>query len=157
MIARFQSVCDELDRLIEQWGPALLSLPEGIHNGRRNDQDRTIKQIVGHMVDSASNNTHRIIHLQYRTSPVDYPDYANLGNNDRWIAIQNYREEPWDLLVQLWISVNRHFVHVVRQVDPEKIGQVWISALGDAVTLEAMIVDFPRHFKLHLSEIEELI
>jgi hypothetical protein len=32
---------------------------------KRNSQNRTVKQIVGHLVDSASNNTHRIIHLQY--------------------------------------------------------------------------------------------
>ena len=79
----------ELLRLVNEWELRLLSLPEEVIGNRRNIQNRTIKQIVGHMVDSASNNTHRIIHLQYNSSPLIYPDYANLGNNDRWIAIQN--------------------------------------------------------------------
>ena len=79
----------ELLRLVSEWELRLLSLPEEVICNRRNIQNRTIKQIVGHMVDSASNNTHRIIHLQYNSSPLIYPDYANLGNNDRWIAIQN--------------------------------------------------------------------
>ena len=77
----------ELLQLVNEWELRLLSLPEDVIGNRRNSQNRTIKQIVGHMVDSASNNTHRIIHLQYNASPLIYPDYANLGNNDRWIAI----------------------------------------------------------------------
>jgi len=53
-------------------------------------QYRNIKQILGHKIDSASNNTHRIVYLQYRESPCDYPNYATKGNNDKWIAIQDY-------------------------------------------------------------------
>jgi len=109
------------------------------------------------MVDSATNNTHRIIHMHYQDSPISYPDYANLGNNDRWISIQNYQEEDWDLLVKLWASVNRHIVHLIKQVDEAKLDQVWISALNEEVSLREMITDYPRHFKLHLDEITELI
>jgi hypothetical protein len=109
------------------------------------------------MVDSASNNTHRVIHLQYQPPPLIFPDYANLGNNDRWIAIQNYKEEEWNDLVQLWKYSNKHFVHVVRNINAGKLDNFWISGLNEDITLEAMVVDFPRHFKLHLSEIDELI
>ena len=43
------------------------------------------------------------------------------------------------------------------QVDEAKLQQVWISALGDKVSLKEMLMDFPRHFRLHLQEIDELI
>ena len=122
-----------------------------------NKQQRTIREIVGHMIDSATNNTHRIIHMHYQESPVSYPDYANLGNNDRWITIQNYLEEDWELLVNLWASSNSHIIHVIQQVDEAKLQQVWISALGEEVSLQEMIMDYPRHFRLHLQEIDELI
>jgi hypothetical protein len=154
---QFESISRELLSLIEEWEPKLLALSDDVMAERRNSQNRTIKQIVGHMVDSASNNTHRVIHLQYQPSPMTFPDYANLGNNDRWIAIQNYQEENWNDLVQLWKYSNIHFAHVIRNVNPEKLGHVWISALNQEISLEAMVVDFPRHFKLHLSEIDELL
>jgi len=109
------------------------------------------------MVDSASNNTHRIIHLQYQQSPLIYPDYANLGNNDRWIAIQNYQEEEWQNLVQLWKYINLHFVHVLGHINEKKLNNEWISALDQRITLQAMVDDYPRHLKLHLEEIEELM
>lgn len=147
----------ELLRLVSEWELRLLSLPEEVIGNRRNIQNRTIKQIVGHMVDSASNNTHRIIHLQYNASPLIYPDYANLGNNDRWIAIQNYQNKNWENLVQLWKYSNLHIAHVIDNVNPEKLNNEWISALHQQVSLKAMILDYLSHFKLHLNEIEDLI
>jgi hypothetical protein len=153
----FKSITQELLNLIKEWEPKLLALPEEVITERRNSQNRTIKQIVGHMVDSASNNTHRIIHLQYQQSPLIFPDYANLGNNDRWIAIQNYQDEEWKNLVQLWKYTNIHIVHVIQNINTEKLDNVWISALNEKISLKAMVVDFPRHFKLHCDEINELI
>ena len=157
MSKAFDQICNELRNFITDWEQKLNSLPEDITSGRRNKQQRTIREIVGHMIDSATNNTHRIVHMHYQESPVSYPDYANLGNNDRWIAIQNYQEEDWDLLVKLWASINNHIVHVIQQVDEAKLQQVWISALGEEVSLQEMIMDYPRHFRLHLEEIDELI
>jgi hypothetical protein len=93
MEKEFEPVVQGVLTLLDEWEPKLLKLPSDVITQRRNVQHRTIKQIVGHMIDSASNNTHRIVHMQYQSSPLIYPDYANLGNNDRWIAIQNYQTE----------------------------------------------------------------
>ena len=154
---KFESISRELLSLIEEWQPKLLALGKDVITERRNSQNRTIKQITGHMADSASNNTHRVIHLQYQQSPLIFPCYASHGNNDRWIAIQNYQEKDWNDLVQLWKYTNMHFVYVIENVNTEKLDNVWISGLNEKISLEAMVVDFPRHFKLHLNEINELI
>ena len=157
MIKAFEEIRDELSTLITSWEKKLASLPEATISKRINSQGRTIRQILGHMVDSASNNTHRVIHMHYQSSPVKYPDYANLGNNDRWIAIQNYQQEDWAELVKLWAAINRHFVHLIAQVDEGKLNQQWISALNEKISLREMIDDYPGHFKLHLNEISALI
>jgi len=144
-------------RLTEIYELKLLALSEDTIENRRNSQNRNIKQIIGHMVDSASNNTHRIIHLQYQPSPLHYPDYANLGVNDKWISIQNYEGENWYNLVQLWKYSQFHITHVIEKVDGGKLKNVWTSALNVEVTLEEMIIDYPRHFHLHLAELDELM
>lgn len=147
----------EILSLIEKWEPKLLSLSEDIITFRQDSETWSIKETVGHMVDSASNNRHRIIHLQYESSPLIYPDYANLGNNDRWVDIQNYQTENWYDLVQLWKYSNLHLVHVINNVNMDKLDNEWITALNQRVSLKAMIIDYLRHLKLHLSEIDELI
>lgn len=153
----FPDQYSELTELIQRWEVKLALQPAETVGWRKNTQGRTIRQIVGHMVDSATNNTHRIVHMHYQDSPVSFPDYANLGNNDRWIAIQNYQEEDWEELVKLWAAVNRHMVHLIRQTDPSKLDHYWVSALKEKVTLREMISDYPRHFKLHINEISALI
>jgi uncharacterized damage-inducible protein DinB len=157
MIQIFEESYRELSTLISKWETKLAKLPERTVTTRQNSQGRTIRQVLGHMVDSATNNTHRVVHMHYQKSPVKYPDYANLGNNDRWIAIQNYQEEDWSELVKLWAAVNQHMVHLIGQVDEDKLNQQWISALNERISLREMIYDYPRHFKLHLNEISALI
>lgn len=153
----FETIGQELLDLTEEWKLKLLALSNEAITKPRNSQNRNIKQIVGHMVDSTSNNSHRIIHLQYQESPLIFPDYANFGNNDRWIAIQNYEEKDWNDLVQLWKYANKHIVHVIRNINTDKLDNEWISGLNERISLRAMVIDFPRHFKLHLHEITELI
>ena len=143
--------------LMAAWEPRLSALSEDVVSNRRNSQNRNIKQILGHMVDSATNNTHRIIHLQYQGNPLIFPDYAALGNNDRWISIQNYQTENWIDLVQLWKYSNRHIIHVINNVNPDKLDNIWLSALDEEVSLRNMINGYLSHFELHLNEIEELI
>ena len=152
----FQVNNQELLDLIEIWESRLLALDENIIVMRRNSQNRNIKQIVGHMVDSTSNNTHRIVHLQYQPSPFAFPDYANFGNNDRWIAIQDYQTENWKNLVQLWKYVNLHIVHVINHVNEDKLDNQWISAKDENISLKNVIINYLWHFKLHLEEIDEL-
>lgn len=150
-------ISQEISDLANDWEIVLRKLPEEIISQKRNSQNRTIKQIVGHIIDSTSNNTHRIVHLQYQSSPLIFPNYATFGNNDRWIAIQDYENEDWETLVQLWKYSLLHISHVIKNVKAGKMKNEWLSGPGEKVTLEEMIIDFPRHLKLHLSEITEMI
>lgn len=153
----FEPDCEILLQLLTEWEAKLAALPEEVISDRRNAQNRGIRQILGHLVDSASNNTHRVVHLQYRESPCSFPNYATFGNNDRWIAIQNYQNEDWQTLIQLWKFTNLHLVHVIRNVDSSKIDNQWISGENSMVTLGRMIADYLPHLRLHLGEMEELI
>jgi len=153
----FESICKTILQYVEVWEPRLLALSEEIISDRRNSQDRSIRQILGHLFDSVSNNTHRIVHLQYRENPMSFPNYATEGNNDRWISIQNYQHEDWANLIQLWKYANMHIVHVIRNINPEKVENQWISGESKNISLNEMIEYYPQHFELHLKEIEELI
>ena len=147
---------NEILQLVNEWEPKLLSFPTNVITQKRNSQGRTIKQILGHLVDSASNNNHRIVHLQYRENPLEFPNYATNGNNDRWIAIQNYQYENWEDLVQLWKYFNKHFVHVVNNINPDKLDNAWISSPNKSITLKEMVLSYLDHLKLHLKEIDDL-
>jgi hypothetical protein len=157
MVKEFEQVIHELLELVSEWEPRLFSLPTAVISERRNSQNRTIKQILGHLVDSASNNTHRMVHLQYRESPLNFPNYASEGNNDRWIAIQNYLHEDWKNMINLWKYSNLHIVHIINNVDALKLDNQWRCSDERLITLREGIFEYLKHFKLHLGEIDDLI
>ena len=150
-------ITTEILSIIKDWEPKLNSLPIKTVTEPRNSQDRSIKQILGHLIDSTSNNTHRVIHMQYQQSPFSFPNYATFGNNDRWIAIQNYQNEDWSNMIQLWKYSLLHFCHVINNVKDDRLENEWIAGPEKNITLRIMIIDFPRHLKLHLNEIDDLI
>lgn len=153
----FEEIVNTLTPLIENWESRLLKLSETTISVPRNRQNRNIRQIVGHMVDSASNNTHRVVHLQYRELPLRFPNYATYGNNDRWISIQNYETENWENLVKLWKYSHLHFLHLIANISSDKLQNEWFADIDKKITLKEMVEDFPRHFELHLFEIDQLI
>jgi hypothetical protein len=148
---------NEIISLLTDWEPKLHSLSEETITQRRNSQNRTIKQILGHLIDSISNNIHRAVHLQNLPGPLIFPNYASFGNNDRWIAIQDYQNEEWSQMIQLWKYSLLHFCHIIKNINEDKLSNEWIAGPDTRITLESMIVAFSVHLKLHLSEINDLI
>jgi len=156
-MTEFLAITKEIHAILKEWEPRLESLPVETITERKNSQERTIKMILGHLIDSTSNNIHRIVHLQYQTSPLTFPNYATFGNNDRWIEIQNYQDEDWQQMIQLWKYSTLHFCHVINNVNDDKLENEWIAGPDSKITLEKMIIYFLDHLKLHLKEINELV
>lgn len=150
----FQDITDRIEELISLWEVKLLQLPQDIRTERRNSQNRTIKQILGHMIDSASNNHQRIVRLQY-TKTLEFPDYRQ--DNDLWIAIQNHQQEDWSIMINMWKYFNLHLGHLFLNIDPTCLDNKWTDFEGTVVSLGEMIEGYLVHLELHLLEIKELI
>lgn len=140
----------EIQNLLNQWEPKLLALPEDLITQRRNHQNRTIKQLLGHLIDSASNNHQRMVRLQYNNN-LTFPDYTQ--DNDLWIAIQDYQHSDWKNLVLLWESFNLHIIHLIKTIDTSKLTNYWTDYEGAKVTLEDMIKGYPWHLNLHINDL----
>ena len=141
-------------RVIATWENKLMNLQTEVISNRFNVQNRSIKQLLGHLIDSASNNHQRMIRLQYNSELV-FPDYRQ--DNDRWIAIQNYQDANWPNLVQLWKYFNLHMIQVIQSTDNSRLQNQWKDFEGTSVTLDQMIVGYLDHLNLHMNEIQELI
>ena len=58
---KYQGVIDSINKVMDREIPLLLSLREEQVSVRRNVQNRTVKMLVGHLIDSASNNHQRMV------------------------------------------------------------------------------------------------
>lgn len=98
------NVIDTISGILRREMPLLLSLADDDVGARCNSQQRTVKMLVGHLIDSASNNHQRMVRLQYaprcgHSMPntdmgmLVFPDYTQ--DNNLWLHIQDYQHEDW--------------------------------------------------------------
>src|SRR5579872_3760430 len=55
------------------------------------------KELLGHLIDSASNNHQRFVRAALADS-LDFPAYEQ----DGWADLQDAEKAPWEILVVLW-------------------------------------------------------
>ncbi|WP_068473374.1 hypothetical protein [Saccharicrinis aurantiacus] len=150
----FSNVTNGILQYIDTWEQKLIDLPVDTISNKRNTQNRTIKQILGHLIDSASNNHQRMVRLQY-IDKLEFPDYQQ--DNDLWIAIQDYQNADWNTTIQMWKYYNLHIIQVIKSVDQTKLNSSWQSFEDFTVTLRQMIEGYLGHIELHFNEIQDLI
>src|SRR6185295_4218707 len=66
------------------------------------------KEVIGHLIDSAANNHQRFVRAQFGDDLV-FPGY----DQEAWVAVQRYNDEPWSQLIELWRQYNLHLCHVM--------------------------------------------
>src|ERR1700691_3000297 len=87
------------------------------------------KQVLGHLIDSASNNHQRFVRAAQQSS-LDFPGYDQDGN----IRVQAPQEADWLLLISLWAAYNRYLAHIMAHVPASKLGTHCRIGAGEAVT-----------------------
>jgi len=103
----------------------------------------TLKEMIAHLIDSASNNHQRFVRMQLEPSLV-FPKYdAEEWKNATRIASFDFRT-----LVTLWKTYNALLLHLIENMNPATLGHVWRREDKD-ISLEALINDYFAHLELH--------
>lgn len=105
------------------------------------------KEIIGHLIDSASNNHQRFVRLQL-ANEIILPNYEQ----DDWVAAQRYQQLNWIDLVKFWMIYNRHLVHVLKHLNTGKLAHTAVID-GKSFTLQFLIEDYVRHTEHHLKAV----
>jgi hypothetical protein len=106
------------------------------------------KQVIAHLIDSASNNHQRFVRAVQQTS-LDFPGYDQDGN----MRVQVPQEADWPLLVSLWASYNRYLAHVIARLPESKLDTPCRIGSGKPVTLDFLARDYLTHLVHHLGQI----
>ncbi|MFY9791934.1 MAG: DinB family protein [Candidatus Sulfotelmatobacter sp.] len=106
------------------------------------------KQVIGHLIDSASNNHQRFVRAALQTS-LEFPGYDQNGN----VSIQATQEVDWLLLGSLWAAYNRYLAHVIAHLPDSKLQTVCRIGAGEPVTLAFLASDYVTHLVHHLEQV----
>ena len=144
----------DIETVIEEAFDKLQSLSEDVVNRRPTPSDWSAKEVIGHLIDSASNNHQRFVRLQI-TDGLTFPDYQH--DNDAWVRIQKYHETSWDELLDLWQCLNRHLARIIKNVNETCIDHIWVVDEDNTITLGELMVDYLRHLRVHVVQIEDCV
>ena len=113
-----------------------------------NDDSWSLKEILGHLIDSASNNHQRFVRLQ-RERILEFPSY-----HYDWIKTQQYNTMPYSLLLETWKSLNLLLASIVDRIPETVLDNRWMGDDGD-ISLEHLVIDYIRHLKEHLEQFDK--
>jgi len=134
--------------IIDKAKPQFLQIPEARASAKPLPEKWSLKEIVGHMLDSAANNLQRFVRMQ-QSADIGKFSY----DQEHWVASQHYQEESWQALVELWHSYNAHLAHVIEHVDPKTLGHICDMGYAKPATLKFVIEDYVRHIQHHIDQI----
>jgi len=140
--AKFQAEMNAIEAALRAAPPALADVPwrEG---------GWTRKQIVGHLLDSATNNRQRFVRASF-AGEYRGPGYAQ----DAWVAAHGYAEQPWETLLSWWRVEHLILEAVVERIPEERLGTLCTVDDDEPVTLRFLIEDYVRHQRHHLRQIQ---
>lgn len=105
------------------------------------------KQILGHLIDSASNNHQRFIRIQFEDEPTIWYD------QNEWVDKSGYSEMDVQLLIDLWTSYNKFLIQIIKNIQPESMNKMCVMKDGSKLTLEYLMIDYVHHLDHHLNQI----
>ncbi|HKY04280.1 MAG TPA: DinB family protein [Blastocatellia bacterium] len=154
-----QNYVIELREVVEAAYSELIAIPDAASARRANDDRWSPREVIGHLIDSASINHQRFVRAQFQDDLI-FPTYEQ----EDWVRVQRYGDAPWDELLSLWRSYNLHIAHVMASAPEDvrrrkrtahnfhRIG--WQAvAEGEPATLDYLMRDYVGHLKHHLRQI----
>ncbi|HTP86907.1 MAG TPA: Clp protease N-terminal domain-containing protein [Bryobacteraceae bacterium] len=108
----------------------------------------TRKEALGHLVDWAT------AHHQWFARALAEPKVVAGGYpGENWIALEDYAHLPWDVIVELWLSLNRLLVHVLRRIPEEKADLPCRIGVAAEIPLRRLASSYVLHVQDFLEQI----
>jgi hypothetical protein len=118
----------------------------------RLDADKwTLKEMVGHLIDSASNNHQRFVRLQL-SGRLSFPGY----DAEEWIKISAAASLDYKVLVALWKNYNLFLLHLIHHMDEDALDHYW-EINNEQKSLKFLVEDYYAHLEWHLALFDERI
>lgn len=120
-------------------------------NQRENDDGWTVKEILGHLLDSLSNN-HQRLSRYIANDNLDFPAY------DQEIFVQRAHYDTFDFktLLSIWYLYNHFLLHMVDNIPTEHLTSTITIGDRPTITLKELVTDYFAHMELHEQQVRRI-
>lgn len=104
------------------------------------------KEIIGHLIDSATNNHQRFVRAQFE----EKPNIAYDQNN--WNRYNYYQEIDKKQIIDFWTVYNKQILELVSRISQDNLQRECLVG-GQSLTIEFLINDYITHLEHHLEQV----
>ena len=121
-------------------------------SAREKGEGWSVKEILGHLVDSVSNNHQRLARYVPKGN-LHYPAY----DQELCVKRADYQTFDFDLLLALWYNYNKLLFHLVAGIPAADLDAT--ISIGDKppVALRQLIQDYFTHMENHQRQARRII
>lgn len=155
-------IASELRETVAEALVWLRKLPGGADGQRPAPNRWSPREIIGHLIDSASVNHERFVRAQLQDALV-FSTYEQ----DQWVARQGYHEQDWNGLLARWVAFNEQVASTVEHISERDMSRsridhnlhmiAWRTIPPTSpATLEYFVTDYVGHLRHHLAQIRAI-
>jgi hypothetical protein len=134
---------------------SIYNLLDGYPNPDKRDtieEGWSIREIIGHLLDSASNNHQRLSRYQAGGN-LAFPGYDQIQSVQR----AHYNSFDFQTLLLLWFNYNKLFLHMVNHIPSQELTSTLTIGDRPTLTLAALVEDYFAHMEVHQQQIKRII
>ena len=104
------------------------------------------KEIIGHLIDSATNNHQRFIRGQFENIPeISY-------DQNKWNEFSFYQATNAQQIISFWTSYNKQLLEIIKKIPNDSLTKE-VKIKENILTLKFLITDYVEHLEHHLKQI----
>lgn len=138
-IERLRFLCDIIPDLLNQIDEDIFSKKDQINKWSK-------KEILGHLIDSATNNHQRFVRAHFESNPEIVYD------QNYWNRFSFYQQMDSRDLILFWLTYNRHLIRLFEKMPVSSLS-LNCSIEGNLLSLQFLIDDYVVHLEHHLRQI----
>ena len=139
-LKRLEYLCTIIPKLLSEIEEPYLSLKVAPEKWSK-------KEIIGHLIDSATNNHHRFVQIQFESQfliPYD---------QNKWNESNFYQQIEGKQIIDFWTIYNKHLIEIIKRITPENLLKEFRTIDNKRLTLSFLINDYVEHLEHHLRQV----
>jgi len=140
---------NRLQYLIDEIPSKLTSTNDEAFKAKLNPNKWSKQEILGHLIDSATNNHQRFVRSQFEVIPLISYD------QNGWNKHSYYNEFDKAQLIEFWEVYNCHILELIMKIPKESLTKKCNTGGAENYTIEFLFNDYVDHMEYHLKQIVE--
>jgi hypothetical protein len=140
VLKRLEYLCDTIPKLLTEIGEPAFSLKPTPNKWSK-------KEIIGHLIDSATNNHQRFVRGQFEETPTVVYD------QNKWNEYNFHQQIDGQQIIDFWTIYNRQLIELVRHIPEENLKRECKTSDNKSYTLDFLFNDYVQHLEHHLRQV----